>query len=105
MPSRVYQLPDLPTIFPKKSGNGISPGFQKAKADYEQWVRKNLGYFFSIVSSAIIYTHECTDGHTKGVGKAEMPLLAALAWPKASSEELLAILCYMTMSFMLEELT
>lgn len=34
-----------------------------------------------------------------------MPLLAALAWPQASSKELRAILDYMTISFMLEELT
>lgn len=34
-----------------------------------------------------------------------MPLLAALAYPLASCQELRAILDYMTASFMLEELT
>ncbi|OAX32838.1 terpenoid synthase [Rhizopogon vinicolor AM-OR11-026] len=88
MPSGVYQLPDLPSMCPKKSGNSISPNFQEAKNSYEQWVRENIGYPASI-----------------GVANAEMPLLAALAWPRASSKELGAILDYMTMSFMLEELT
>lgn len=34
-----------------------------------------------------------------------MPLLAALAFPRASCQELRGILDYMTVSFMLEELT
>jgi len=46
-----------------------------------------------------------TNGLAKGIANAEMPLLAALAWPKASAKELRAILDYMTMSFMFEELT
>ncbi|KAG1754774.1 isoprenoid synthase domain-containing protein [Suillus paluster] len=88
MPSGVYQLPDMLSVCPKRTGPAISPGFKKAKDGYEQWVRDTIGYFVS-----------------KGVANAEMPLLAALAWPEASSKELRAILDYMTMSFMLEELT
>jgi hypothetical protein len=105
MVSAIYQLPNLPSMCPKKTGNSISPGFQESKNGYEQWVRQNMGYFASIVSSAIAHTQECTDGLAKAVGDAEMPLLAALAWPKASPKELRAILDYMTMSFMLEVLT
>ncbi|KAH7907036.1 isoprenoid synthase domain-containing protein, partial [Hygrophoropsis aurantiaca] len=39
------------------------------------------------------------------VNNAEMPLLAALSWPLANTKELRAILAYMTISFMLEEMT
>jgi len=42
---------------------------------------------------------------TEVLAKTEAPLLAALAWPKANSKELRAILDYMTISIMLEELT
>jgi len=35
----------------------------------------------------------------------EVPLLAALAWPKANFKELRGIFHYMTISIMLEELT
>ncbi|KAG1750714.1 isoprenoid synthase domain-containing protein [Suillus lakei] len=88
MPSRVYHLPKLLSVCPQKTGSIISPGFKEAKDGYEHWIRNTIGYFVSIE-----------------VAKAEMPLLAALAWPKASSKELRAILDYMTMSFMLEVLT
>lgn len=45
------------------------------------------------------------DSRRQEVYNAEMPLLAALAYPRASCKELRAILDYMTTSFMLEELT
>ncbi|KAG1842003.1 isoprenoid synthase domain-containing protein [Suillus subalutaceus] len=88
MLSRVYHLPKLLSVCPQKTGFIINPGFNEAKDGYERWVKDNIGYFFSIE-----------------IAKAEMPLLAALAWPRASPKELRAILDYMTMSFMLEELT
>ncbi|KAG2156379.1 isoprenoid synthase domain-containing protein [Suillus clintonianus] len=82
----VYQLPDLLSICPKKTGNIISPSFKETKESYEQWVRDNIGYFASIVRS-------------------DMPLMAALVCPNANFQELRAILDYMSMSYMLEELT
>src|SRR5882757_1902378 len=50
MYSGVFQLPNLPRICPKKTGNKISPGFQEAKDGYEQWVKENITLFLSIVS-------------------------------------------------------
>ncbi|KAH7889591.1 isoprenoid synthase domain-containing protein [Phlebopus sp. FC_14] len=89
MSARVYQLPDLLALFPEKPGGSISPHFKDAEAGYNRWVKEKLGWLFSIVR----------------VSNAEMPLLAALAWPLASCKELRAILDYMTASFMLEEMT
>jgi hypothetical protein len=56
MPSGVYQLPNLPTICPKKTGNKISPGFQEANVGYEQWIKENIRNVLSIVSSAILHS-------------------------------------------------
>ena len=58
MPSGVYQLPNLPSLCPKKTGNNISPGFQEAKDGYEQWVRENIGLFLSIVSNYRTCSHD-----------------------------------------------
>ncbi|KAG6334768.1 hypothetical protein ID866_4320 [Astraeus odoratus] len=85
---QTVQLPDLLSLFPKKPGGVISLGFKGAYDGYNEWVRSTLGYFFSVE-----------------VYNAEMPLLAALAYPIASEQELRAILDYMTSSFMLEEMT
>ena len=59
MPSGVYQLPNLLSLFPKKTRNNISPHFQEAKHGYEQWVRENFGYFAAIVSSVIMHARKC----------------------------------------------
>jgi len=88
MSTGVYQLPDLLALLPKKPGGDISPHFKEADTGFNAWVHKKLGWFFA-----------------KEVYNAEMPLLAAVAWPLASCQELRAILAYMTSSFMLEELT
>ncbi|KIJ69093.1 hypothetical protein HYDPIDRAFT_79567 [Hydnomerulius pinastri MD-312] len=88
MSAGIYQLPDLLAFFPEKPSGPISPHFKEAETGYNEWVRKKLGWYFSIE-----------------VYNAEMPLLAALAWPLASCRELRMILDYMTSSFMLEELT
>ncbi|EIW77648.1 terpenoid synthase [Coniophora puteana RWD-64-598 SS2] len=86
--ARCYEIPDLLALCPKKVGNTISPHFDAARIGYERWVNETLPKGFAIE-----------------VDNAEMPLLAALAWPYASEKELRAILAYMTMSFMLEEMT
>ncbi|KAH7930478.1 terpenoid synthase [Leucogyrophana mollusca] len=88
MSTQILHLPDLLSLCPKKSGNLISPHFEEADAGYRNWVEKTIGRYFAIE-----------------VNNAEMPLLAALAWPLANTKELRAILSYMTISFMLEELT
>ncbi|KAL4067734.1 isoprenoid synthase domain-containing protein [Scleroderma citrinum] len=88
MVTQTYLLPNLLALFPKKPGGSISPHFKEAYDGYNEWVKCTIGYFFSVV----LYN-------------AEMPLLAALAWPLASEQELRAILDYMTASFMLEEMT
>ncbi|OAX35170.1 terpenoid synthase [Rhizopogon vinicolor AM-OR11-026] len=116
MYSGVFQLPNLPRICPKKTGNKISPGFQEAKDGYEQWVKENITLFLSIKLARfgvpLIALTELLAKFgvpllalTEVLDKTEGPLLAALAWPKANSKELRAILDYMTMSIMLEELT
>lgn len=73
---------------PSMPGGSISPHFKEAYEGYNEWVKSTLGYFFSVE-----------------VYNAEMPLLAALAFPLASEQELRTILDYMTASFMLEEMT
>ncbi|KAI6131966.1 isoprenoid synthase domain-containing protein [Pisolithus croceorrhizus] len=88
MAAQTYQLPDLRSFFAQKPGGPISPHFKGANQGYNEWVGSTLGYYFSIV----LYN-------------AEMPLLAALAYPVATELELRAILDYMTASFMLEEMT
>jgi len=102
---------------PQKAGNNISPAFQEAKAAYEQWVRENIFHFASLVGSAIIHVKivlMASKAIFKGLSlpalvgvlaTTEVPLLAALAWPKANSKELRGIFHYMTISIMLEELT
>ncbi|KAG2128092.1 isoprenoid synthase domain-containing protein [Suillus cothurnatus] len=88
MPSRVYHIPKLLSARPRKTGFIINPSFKETKDGYERWVKDTFDYPSSIK-----------------IAESEMPLLAALAWPQASSKELRAILDYMTASFMLEELT
>ncbi|KAI6028505.1 isoprenoid synthase domain-containing protein [Pisolithus orientalis] len=88
MVAQTYQLPDLLSFFAQKPGGPISPHFKGAYQGYSEWVGNTLGYYFSIE-----------------VYNAEMPLLAALAYPLATEHELRAILDYMTASFMLEEMT
>ncbi|KAI6005846.1 isoprenoid synthase domain-containing protein [Pisolithus albus] len=88
MVAQTYQLPDLRSFFPRKPGGAISPHFKGAYRGYNEWVSNTLGHYFSIE-----------------VYNAEMPLLAALTYPFATELELRAILDYMTVSFMLEEMT
>ncbi|KAI6045543.1 isoprenoid synthase domain-containing protein [Pisolithus marmoratus] len=88
MVAHTYQLPDLRSFFARKPGGPISPHFKEAYQGYNEWVKNTLGYYFSIE-----------------VYNAEMPLLAALAYPITTEHELRAILDYMTASFMLEEMT
>ncbi|KAG9318589.1 isoprenoid synthase domain-containing protein [Chiua virens] len=85
---QAYRIPNFLRLLPKKPGGEISPYFKDADNGYHSWVREKIGWLFAIE-----------------VYNAEMPLLAALAWPLASCKELRGILDYMTTSFMLEELT
>ncbi|KAG2156378.1 isoprenoid synthase domain-containing protein [Suillus clintonianus] len=88
MPLGIYQLPDLLSICPKKTGHIVSPSFEETKHSYEQWVRDNIGYFAAIKFAKI-----------------QMPLLAALICPKGGFRDLRAILDCMSMQYILEELT
>ncbi|KAF8559681.1 terpenoid synthase [Imleria badia] len=88
MSAQAYRLPNFLVLLPKKPGGEISPHFKDADNGYHSWVHDKIGWLFAIE-----------------VYNAEMPLLAALAFPLASCRELRGILDYMTSSFMLEELT
>jgi len=90
MSTTCYQLPDLLSMCPKKSGKIISQHFAEADARYVEWV-KNCKVFGPYARAAFC--------------DAEMPLLASLAWPHASAEDLCFILDYMSLSFVLEEMT
>ncbi|KAG1731526.1 uncharacterized protein EDB91DRAFT_1338583 [Suillus paluster] len=76
------------SVCPNKTGNIISPAFRETKDSYEEWVRATIGYPLLIE-----------------VTSAEIPLLAALAHPKASSEELSGVLNYMSIQLMFERFT
>ncbi|KAH7905973.1 isoprenoid synthase domain-containing protein [Hygrophoropsis aurantiaca] len=92
MSTPVLHLPDLLALCPRETGNLISPHFQEADADYRTWVEKTLGGYFS-------------ESDIKEVSNAEIPLVAALAWPLANTKDLCAIVAYLTLSWMLEEMT
>ncbi|KAF9238506.1 isoprenoid synthase domain-containing protein [Melanogaster broomeanus] len=89
MPTVAYQLPDLLALLPKKPGGNINPYFEEANTRYDAWMKKMFGWRWLF---ALVYD-------------SEVPLLASLAWPLASCQELKAILDYMTSSIMLEVLT
>jgi len=82
-----YRLPNLLALLPKKPGGEINPHLKETETAFNTWVEAKIGKRCAME----IYQSDC-------------PLLVAMAYPLASSQQLRQILDYCAAGFLFDDL-